>query len=1198
MKDCSRPQHLRVAAALLIALVLALVISGAAEAAWFSLGGVEGSRVQVRVLESTPDRIVIDYSIPGFDATPVEIDGRTYFQITLPHESNRLDRGMPGLPHVCRSVIIPDAQRMAIRIIDSQSLDFAAMPVAPSKGNILRTTDPATVPYQFDRAFYGSDAVYPIEAVRPSGDPYILRDFRGLTVEILPFQAHASDGRLTAVRHMIVELTPIGADRVNVIDRVGPPPAVTTPFEEIYADHFLNYGMDRYTPVAEQGRILILCYSGFHSAMLPYIEWKSQEGIKTTIVDVGTEIPNTTTAIQNKIRDEYNLGGLAFVLLVGDAAQVTTPSAAGGSSDPTYTLLAGSDRYPELIIGRFSAETVAHVQTQVQRTVEYEKNPMTGAAAAWYAKGTGIGSDQGPGDDNEYDYQHENVIRQKLLTYGYTSVDQIYDPGATAAQVSAALNNGRSIVDYTGHGDVTLWGTTGFSNSNVAALTNDWMLPFIFSVACVNGQFNGTTCFAEAWLRSTHNSNPIGAIGTYMSSVNQSWNPPMCGQDGAVDVLVADTKHTFGALCFNGSCQMMDEYGATDGGDMFLTWLIFGDPSLLVRTKTPQTMIVDHDGTLLIGTSDYSVNVRNVPNALCALYANGVLYGSAYTNGVGLATIHCNPAPTDPMTLTLTVTAYNKVPAVETVEVLPPSGPYLTYSSSTLNDVAGGDGDGFCDAGESGGLFITLRNVGVATATGVSGTLTENDPYVTIVSGTATQAYGNIPAGATATSQGGYQLVFAPETPDDYATALHLALHSAEGDWTRDVGLTICSPVLGYASHVIDDSAPYGNGTGWVVANERVLVSVTVANAGHANARNVTATLVPNPYVTILDGTAEKDDIPAGASGTLSPFDIRINPDCPVPTVLTLQADLTADFSYVGTLSFQFSVGGYTDDCEANRGWTCGITGDTATSGIWISADPVGTTYGTPPQTVQPEDDHTDDPGHICFVTGNSAVGGAAGEADVDGGKTTLVSPAFDLSRVDGATVEYWVYYTNNRGNNPNQDYWTVQITPDGTNWTNLEYTTESTNAWAHRTFALLPTQIGSHVQLRFIADDQPSGSLVEALIDDFQITVEEPTPDPTDAPIGPQRLEFALDNIAPNPAGAAASVHFAVPRRMPVSLNVYDVAGRLVRRLANGVFDPGDHRLDWDRRNDSGRTVGSGVYFVQLDASGATRVRRVVLVD
>ena len=46
------------------------------------------------------------------------------------------------------------------------------------------------------------------------------------------------------------------------------------------------------------------------------------------------------------------------------------------------------------------------------------------------------------------------------------------------------------------------------------------------------------TCFAETWLRATHNGAPSGAIGFFGSTVNQSWSPPMEGQDEFNDILV------------------------------------------------------------------------------------------------------------------------------------------------------------------------------------------------------------------------------------------------------------------------------------------------------------------------------------------------------------------------------------------------------------------------------------------------------------------------------------------------------------------------------------------------------------------------------------------------------------------------------------------------------------------------------------
>ena len=89
------------------------------------------------------------------------------------------------------------------------------------------------------------------------------------------------------------------------------------------------------------------------------------------------------------------------------------------------------------------------------------------------------------------------------------------------------------------------------NNTNVNSLTNTGMWPWIWSVACVNGEFHIGTCFAETWLRATDSEGqPTGAIATLMASVNQAWNPPMDGQDEMVDIFVEsyenNIKRTFG----------------------------------------------------------------------------------------------------------------------------------------------------------------------------------------------------------------------------------------------------------------------------------------------------------------------------------------------------------------------------------------------------------------------------------------------------------------------------------------------------------------------------------------------------------------------------------------------------------------------------------------------------------------------------
>ncbi|MGF3555024.1 MAG: C25 family cysteine peptidase, partial [Thermoplasmatota archaeon] len=396
-------------------------------------------------------------------------------------------------------------------------------------------------------------------------------------------------------------------------------------------------------------------------------------------------------AIKTYIADYYNTKGLTFVLLVGDAAQVPPYYLSGSASDPSYTYVVGNDHYPDLFIGRFSAENTAQVATQVLRSVEYEKEPQI--TADWYKKGAGIASSQGPGDDGEYDYQHIRNIRSSLLNYTYILVDELYDgsqggddaPGnPTPAMVRDAINNGRSLVNYCGHGSPTSWGTSGFSNTDVNALTNDNMLPFVLSVACNNGEFDTYTCFAEAWMRATHNDEPTGAIGTFMSTVSQSWSPPMEAQDEFNLILVEtypdNKKTTLGGLTANGCMSMNDKYGSSGTAETDY-WTLFGDPSLQIRTDTPAEMTVIHDSIITIGSETFEVEVVGVENALCAISSENKLLGYGYTdeNGVAIITFF---EPIEFMEeAKLVVTAYNKIPYITSIQIgdsYPPSVPEIT----------------------------------------------------------------------------------------------------------------------------------------------------------------------------------------------------------------------------------------------------------------------------------------------------------------------------------------------------------------------------------------------------------------------------------------------------------------------------------------------------------------------------------------
>jgi C1A family cysteine protease len=300
-------------------------------------------------------------------------------------------------------------------------------------------------------------------------------------------------------------------------------------------------------------------------------------------------------------------------------------------------------------------------------------------------------------------------------------------------------------------------------------------------------------------------------------------------------------------------------------------------------------------------------------------------------------------------------------------------------------------------------------------------------------------------------------------------------------------------PRLEYVSYDIDDSA--GNGNGVVDPGESIVMSVTVENTGGSTAQGVTGDVFCTAAtVTLTDATAEFPDVASGSSGTTLPphFSFEVSPDAELCTSVEFDLSVSCDGGDWDA-SISINVGQQqvvlSDEFEEDGDWVVGAPDDDATGGVWVRCDPNGT-YDSYGNTVQPEYDRTPGSGEECFVTGNWFMGHGQNKNDVDGGKTTLFSPVFDLSSYQGAIVTYYRWYTNDTGSGAANDAWAVDVTDDG--WVthhSLESTGESTRSWTLMEFCL-GDYIGmtDQVQLRFVASDYDPDSVVEAGIDDFTL--------------------------------------------------------------------------------------------------------------
>lgn len=673
---------------------------------WIGIRSTTPTPAKIQLVSSSLDQSIVHFTVDGYFLKEVQTPHGLAFTVALDGATPILAAGNPDLPKLTTSLIIPDQAGMSVRVLTSSFTDYPNIEIAPSKGVLSRTIDPSTIPYTYGSA-YTQNAFVPV-GLTDVREPFIVRELRGQTVIVYPFQYNPVTKTLRVYHDLQVELYKSSNQGANPLTRNDSDVKLDQHFSAVYAHQFLNFDALTYTPLAEYGNMLVISYGQFMNDMLPFVQWKNQIGYATEMVDVAT-IGSSAAAIKSFIADYYTTKGLTFVLLVGDAAQIPTNTGGGlgGPSDNAYGYIVGNDHYADLFVGRFSAENVTHVQTQVQRTLTYERNPDS-LAGDWFTSVIGIASDQGPGDDGEYDYQHIRNQQTQLLAYKYTWNPELFDGSQggndasgnpTPSQVATAVNDGASLILYCGHGSMTSWGTSGFSNNNVNNLVNNGKWPFIWSVACVNGQFNAGTCFAEAWLRATKNGSPTGAVAFLGSTINQSWNSPMEGQDEMTDIIAEsypdNIKRTFAGLSINGCFKMIQTYG-TDGANMADTWTVFGDPTVAVRTATPEYMTVAHDSVILQGDSTLLVNC-SVDGARVTATIHDSIIATTLVQG-GLANLAFMPLQAEGDTIHIVVTAYNFIPYVSDAYVMTALAPQLFDFTGTPTTIIPGSSVVFSDS--------------------------------------------------------------------------------------------------------------------------------------------------------------------------------------------------------------------------------------------------------------------------------------------------------------------------------------------------------------------------------------------------------------------------------------------------------------------------------------------------------------------
>ncbi|MGB9720413.1 MAG: C25 family cysteine peptidase, partial [bacterium] len=751
--------------------------------------------------------------------------------------------GKPKLPMVTAVLDVPHRAEIRVNVISAEYNEFDLRTlgidkrIAPALPSVIKKPG-AKAEFILDEKTYSTDAFYPDKIADVyEGDAGLARGHRLATLRVYPVHYNPVAGKIRVYNNIRVKVDFLGGDILET-QRV-----IAKDFSTVW-EEFIKRTVVNYPEYLKGVPPLPIYYDIFYNGQAQTVanklaQWKKKKGYKIRMWNAGGW---TAAAINDTIRTRNPLA--TFLVIIGDpnSSSIALPPSGTGSSsgdqtDLYYAEVNESGYLPDMFNARISVLDTIEGNTVVNKAIRWEHANFGSAGTAWLKKACFIagydGSYQGVGMATNW------YCRNLLVPYGYTVDTLVYASGEQEGRVVAQINAGRAWMVYTAHGSQTSWAVGYSGDFNVTELTNLTnnldMYCFPAGHCCLTGDYQySTNCFGETWDRL----NGKGGICYFGSVPSTYWDEDDWLQRRYFDAIYTDSitgrLYETGRFTQWGLYWIENHTSSSLKRYYFEAYHLFNDPSLDFWTDIPQNMVVSHNAVVFPGSQQYTVTVTGggspLQDALVCCWIktqNPEIHVSAYTNASGVAVLNINPTtPGD--TMFVTVTKHNYLPYEGYAIVTNPSGPYIVLGRMIIND-SGGNGQ--ANPGETVNLGIYGKNVGVSTAQGVYGKLTESDPYVSI--SIDSSWYGNIPANDSALGNPYYRFTVANNCPNNYSVNFTLTFRDASNNtWTSNPVITVYAPVLTYQSYQVVG----GNNNGILDPNETANLVVTIKNEGGATA--------------------------------------------------------------------------------------------------------------------------------------------------------------------------------------------------------------------------------------------------------------------------------------------------------------------------------------------------------------------------
>jgi hypothetical protein len=396
----------------------------------------------------------------------------------------------------------------------------------------------------------------------------------------------------------------------------------------------------------------------------------------------------------------------------------------------------------------------------------------------------------------------------------------------------------------------------------------------------------------------------------FSSSTNADWVPPTVMQYEAVELLTTGQRQSVGGMVLQGVCETLDQYPGSTGKKVMEQYNLFGDCSLIIRTAQPENLYVTHQPVFPIGSQTFDVYVYGVSGTLVSLTRDGVIYAVGMTDESGNVTLQLSEEIEEPGDFLLTVSGFNKLPYIVTVQAIAPDGPWLVLEDYTIDDTNSGNGNRKWDYGEKIDLYVTIANVGSDSAISPLSEILTEDTLITIMQDDT--MYPDIESGGVGQNIVPLQLESSINTPNNHYVEIQNTIFANDSlVWESNLSIPVYAPEISLLE--FDLNVVGGNGDAVFDPGETAQLTVSLINNGASMAENVIGEInIDDPYITILHSLHNYGILFADGGTVINssyPYVIKSSFETPIGHKVEVNLNISEGNGYVTDLNFDFIIG-------------------------------------------------------------------------------------------------------------------------------------------------------------------------------------------------------------------------------------------------------------------------------------------------